>query len=82
MPTLNELAGLYDKTKTYMADCGFLFRADVHLTELIHLTYVDVWASDIRVSDAAVFGFVDGPHTYSPQSWSSLRALPVRSAVL
>ena len=79
MPTLDELAGLYDNTKTYRSDCG-LFGTVVHLTELIRLTCSYIWASEIRGSDAAVFGFSDGPRSWSPQSYASLRALPVRSA--
>lgn len=79
MPTLDELAGLYDNTKTYRSDCG-LFGTVVHLTGLIRLTCCFIWASDIRGSDAAVFSFIDGPRFWSPQSYASLRALPVRSA--
>ena len=45
LPTLDELAGLYDKSKTYKAvRCGF----DVHLTKLIRLTCSFVWASETR----------------------------------
>ena len=40
MPTQDELAGLYDKAKTYKSDCGY----DVHLTELFHLTCTWAWA--------------------------------------
>ncbi len=36
MPTYDELAGLYDKLKTYKSDCGW----NVHLTELIRLTCI------------------------------------------
>jgi hypothetical protein len=79
MPNQDELASLYDNTKTYKADCGLLFKKDVHLTELIHLTCLYVWASELRGSEAAVFGFYDGPWSWSPQSFASLRALPVRS---
>jgi hypothetical protein len=47
MPTQDELAGLYDKSKTYKIDCG-LFGSNVHLTELICLTCDNIWASEIK----------------------------------
>jgi hypothetical protein len=79
MPTQDELAGLYDETKTYKSDCGDVY--DVHLTELIHLRCGWVWASETRGSQAAYFLFYDGKRKWSSQSDISynLRALPVRS---
>jgi len=48
MPTQDELAGLYNKSKTYKINCG-LFGSNVHLTELIRLTCGgNIWASEIR----------------------------------
>jgi hypothetical protein len=85
MPTLDELAGLYDTAKTYMiktyqSDCGIYIR----LTELIRLTCNAPWASDARGSEAAVFFFDVGRRYWYPQSHGSartyVRALPVRSA--
>jgi formylglycine-generating enzyme required for sulfatase activity len=78
MPTQEELAGLYDKAKTYESECGY----DAHLTELIRLTCVAPWASDTRnrlfSSDAAFFGFGTGGRYWGPQSDGKGRALPVR----
>jgi hypothetical protein len=77
MPTQDELAGLYDKAKTYKADCGYY----VHLTELIRLTCAWPWSSETRGSSIASIHFVNGERFWGPQSYdSSRRALPVRSA--
>jgi len=78
MPTQDELAGLYDQTKTYKSDCGF----DVHLTELIRLTCVAPWASETRGSAAAFFYFNDGERRFWDPVTSdrrNYRVLPVRS---
>jgi hypothetical protein len=76
MPTQDELAGLYDAGKTYTPNCG----AQVHLTELIHLTCTVLWASDMRGSKAATLGFITGSRFWNPKSFRILhRALPVRS---
>ena len=76
MPTQDELAGLYDATKTYKSDCGY----NVHLTELIRLTCVWAWASETRGSDAAFFYFNSGIRGWNFQSYANItRALPVRS---
>ncbi len=82
MPTRVELAGLYDKGKTYQTEgSSFFSRFDVHLTELIRLTCVVHWASETSLSDAAVLDF----NLKNSMSWKSqthascLRALPVRS---
>ena len=74
MPTQDELAGLYDLSKSYMSDCGF----DVHLTELIRLTCTATWASETRGSDAAYFNFHRGSRAWYFHSLNG-RALPVRS---
>jgi|GEM_PF-1006447 len=77
MPTLNELASLYDDAKTYKSGCG----GNVHLTELISLTCTWVLALETSNSNAGNFSFNVG-HEY----WAGLlnepfrRALPVRSA--
>jgi hypothetical protein len=76
MPTQDELAGLYDKAKTYRSACGY----DVHLTELIRLTCPDLWASETRGSEAAKFHFDIGNRSWRPQSGGNGGlALPVRS---
>jgi hypothetical protein len=76
MPTLDELAGLYDASKTYTPNCG----GQVHLTELIYLTCCIPWALETRGSKAALFGFLTGTRYWNPQSFAILhRTLPVRS---
>jgi hypothetical protein len=76
LPTSDELAGLYDFTKTYKSDCG----KDAHLTELIRLTCTAPWASETSGSTAAIFGFDPGKRYSAPQSREhGTRALPVRS---
>ena len=58
MPTLDELAGLHDATKSYDSDCILLFSGwDLHLTELIRLTCYAPWAAETRGSEAATFIF-------------------------
>ncbi len=77
MPTQNELAGLYDKSKTYRSSCGF----DAHLTtEFIRLTCPAQWASEIRKSQAGIFGFLNGiPYWGLLSRNNGTRVLPVRS---
>lgn len=77
MPTQDELAGLYDETKTYRSFC----RTDVHLTELIHLTCAGVWASETKGTEAATFIFSIGSRFWIGQSndINFTIALPVRS---
>jgi len=83
MPTLNELAGLYDAAKTYSSECPGFFdgsHPDVHLTELIRLTCVAPWASETRGSVAAQFDFNGGGRYWFPPTTGPIyRALPVRS---
>ncbi len=83
LPTTNELAGLYDETKSQKSDCILIFSGwDLHLTELIRLTCLTPWSSETRGSDAAVFVFHRGVLHYYPQSFvgTQARALPVRFA--
>jgi Protein of unknown function (DUF1566) len=78
MPTQDELAGLSDAGKTYIANCG----DKVHLTELIHLTCCCLWALEMRVPMAASFAFNVGVRSWDPLSVvgiSPYLALPVRS---
>jgi hypothetical protein len=78
MPTVDELAGLYDKAKTYKTECGY----DIHLSSLIHLTCAWAWASDTRDSQAAILYFVDGSRYWVRMFFDCpyTRALPVRPA--
>jgi len=76
MPTLDELAGLYDKSETYSSGRG----NEVHLTKLIRLTGSAPWASETSGSEAAGFDFHNGFRGwYSPSYSAYYRALPVRS---
>jgi hypothetical protein len=76
MPTIDELAGLYDKSESYQAKQR---RYDVHLTKLIQLTTCCLWASETRGSKAAHFYFFSGHRGWGSQSGSDHgRALPVR----
>jgi hypothetical protein len=78
MPTHDELAGLYDESKTYKTPFG----DNAHLTELIRLTSNWVWASETRGSDATKFNFFFyffGARNTYPQSSDFGQALPVRS---
>ena len=78
MPTLDELAGLYDSSKRYKAT---QMNYNVGLTEMIQLSSCCVWAAETRGSDAANFGFGLGIRHWAPQSYDGKRrALPVRSA--
>jgi TolB-like protein len=81
MPTQDELAGLYDPTKTYQSECKEFFSThDLHLTELIRLTCTLPWASETHGSKAAIFVFMLGHGYWDIQSGEiDLRALPVRS---
>jgi tetratricopeptide (TPR) repeat protein len=83
MPTLSELAGLYDAAKTYKSKCPGLFAesgSDVHLTGLISLTCNAPWASETYGSSGSAFEFTVGGRGMAPQSRvTNGRALPVRS---
>lgn len=80
MPTQRELAGLYDRSKSYKPITRL---DDVHLTDLIQLTGCRPWASDVRDSKAAYFDFRARIPYWLPPSYDKgydgLRALPVRS---
>jgi hypothetical protein len=73
MPTTNELAWLWVKTKNYRLTCG-------DVVQPIRLTSCCPWASETRGSEAAFVLFVSGWHHWGPQSYDDdHRALPVRS---
>jgi len=76
MPTRQELAELYDKSKSYRATQKSY---NVNLTKLIELSSCCPWASETRGSDAACFDFNYGYRLwYHPYNSSGFRALPVR----
>jgi hypothetical protein len=76
MPTQNELAGLYDSSKSYKAT---QWDNNVRLTELIQLSNCCPWASETHGSNAAYFRFTRGERQWNSQSGDNLlRALPVR----
>lgn len=75
MPTLDELASLYDRTKKNKGDCG-----EIHLTTLIRLTCDPVLASETRGSEVAGLEFFGGKRMWLKQSTNLFqRALPVRT---
>jgi hypothetical protein len=77
MPAQNELASLYDASKSYASGCGW----SVHLTELIRLSCTWAWASETSGSDKASFSFYTGIRYWKLPLSSILydpRALPVR----
>jgi len=79
MPTQDELARLYDASKSQQAECSSSYQNHV-ATDLIHLTCFGGWASETRGSDAALFGLVRGKRYWYHQSDVKVgRALPVRS---
>lgn len=79
MPTMDELAGLYDESKSRPGACDR--SANIHVaTELIYITCFGVWASEAIGSDADGISFHDGTQGLNPQSNDTyVRALPVRS---
>lgn len=80
MPTQEELAALYDSSRSATTACSP--SQPVHMaTELIRLSCLWAWASEVRDSYASGFFFADGSRGWPHQSASSrMRALPVRSA--
>ena len=78
MPTLPELAGLYNSGGRYKAT---QMNYTVRLTEMIQLSSCCVWSSATRDSNAANFGFGYGREHWVSQTYDGKRrALPVRSA--
>ena len=71
MPTEAELARLFDKTKTYPAEKG----GKVHMTGLMHLTYVWTWAAE-----GSHFSFYTGNAGRVSQNYTGHSVIPVRSA--
>ncbi|MCX5855723.1 MAG: caspase family protein [Deltaproteobacteria bacterium] len=77
MPTIDELAGLYDVSNPKYQACYPSNK--IHLTNLIDLSCSPQWSPETRGSEAAYFSFVYGKRIWFPQSREDLRALPVRS---
>jgi hypothetical protein len=78
MPTQDELAGLYDASKSRPAACNRNYKINI-VTELIDITCFSPWASETRRSDAAYFTFDGGTRYWYPKSMVNyIRALPVR----
>jgi tetratricopeptide (TPR) repeat protein len=79
MPRQDELAGLYDASKSRPAVCAQ--NLDIHVaTNLIGITCFTSWASETHGPTAAFLVFVDGGRSWYPQPYVyGLRALPVRS---
>ena len=72
MPTLAELAGLYDPK--------YINKRGQRVIKLIQISAQTCWASDVRGFEAARFNFVYGQVYWLRQSYSGpTRALPVRS---
>jgi len=82
MPTLDELAGLYDANKPRSAECDSDSDLDIHVvTELIDITCFGHWASETRGSAVALFYYYYGGRVWLHKSLDyDGRALPVRSA--
>jgi len=79
MPTLDELAGLYDKSKSRPTACSWFYNIHV-ATELINITCFAPWASETRGPEVADFSFRSGDRNWGNPSLSGrCRALPVRS---
>lgn len=73
MPTIDELAGLYDNGKEQTS--GY------HIIDFITITRALQWSSDTDGSNmVAVLYFYDGETVWNNPSTSSYRVLPVRDA--
>ena len=81
MPTLNELEGLYDESKSRPATC--YSGNNIHVaTELIDITCFYSWASETSTTtaEAAIFDFGPGIRSaFASQLPRLSRVLPVRS---
>lgn len=80
MPTLNELAGLYDANKRRYSSCSYGSTIGV-ATELINISCLWSWASDTRGSESGALFFGHGGSGWPRQfATNQLRILPVRYA--
>ena len=81
MPTQDELAGLYDLSKSYVMKGNK--NVYLNMTDLIGLSAGHIWASERRGNEAAYFIFYSGKRDSRPVSGYRIdgyRTLPVRSA--
>ncbi len=79
MPTLFELAGIYNSGAGYSQDCCSSC-SQIKITQLIKLTCCCLWALETDGSGAAHFVFHDGFRGWNLQSdYVINRVLPVRS---
>jgi len=81
MPTLNELEGLYDESKSRPATCHS--GNNIHVaTELIDITCFYSWASETSptTDEGAIFDFGPGIRSAFASQMTLSRALPVRSS--
>lgn len=76
LPTIDELKGLYDKSKGYPMDCDSEY--EVYLTRLIHVSCWRVWSSEASGSSAAYNFFCGARNWLHLWDSSDPRALPVR----
>jgi hypothetical protein len=79
MPTLDELAGLYDEKEGYETPHYYT----AYITKFIQLSSCCIWSSDIRDSEAAYFTFQTNMRIWMSKSEpgnGKRSALPVRSA--
>jgi len=80
MPTLNELAGLYDANKRRYSGCSSGSTIGV-VTELINISCLWSWASETRGTESGGLFFGHGGPGWPRQSATNqLRVLPVRNA--
>ncbi len=81
MPTLDELAGLYDAKKSHPVACNTSYNINV-ATELIDITCFASWAYATR-NNGAPFDFSFGKKYWNPLEYQDnlYRALPVRAPV-
>ena len=76
LPTIDEVRGLYDTSKSYEPK---LTATNVHLPKLIEITTCCLWISEKGGSRVNGFRFTDGTRKWPPKSYSRIyRALPVR----
>ncbi len=81
MPTLDELAELYNSGPGYMQECCSRC-SEIKVTELIKLTCCCLWAAETDGSGAAHFVFRDGFRGWNFQAdYVINRVLPVRTGI-
>jgi hypothetical protein len=83
MPTVKELAGLYDKHEPgYRPECA-IYNWKVYLTDSIKLTGASCWAAEAKGNQAKCFMFDYGCRSLMFKSVDFImRALPVRNCLV